>query len=208
MYYRHIYYKYNTWFKFALYRYILFWIKRVILVYTFVKIVLSGYRNLLTWFLVLLVYLYRYRDRYRNIYFVVLYRFASKIRVVYTRARTWTLFYLTYLVVLVLPCVGTQERTFLEYTARKSTFSCVCIFGSLSWGWDMGLYTHIGYIMVFCSYPEIFCLYFQEYEDLSILVSKCYRGRYLKMANIPLRGYLRKSMLFTDKFRFKKKHAF
>lgn len=57
----------------------------------------------------------------------------------------------------------------------------------------MGLYTPIGYIMVFCSYPEIFCLYFQEYEDLSILVSKCYSGRYLKMANIPLRGYLRKA---------------
>ena len=109
------------------------------------------------------------------------------------RARTWTLFYLTYLVVLMLPCVGTQERTFLEYTARKSAFSCICIFRSLSCGRDMCLYTPIGYIMVFCSYPEIFYLYFQEYEDLSILVLKCYRGRYLKMTNIPLRGYLRKS---------------
>ena len=49
---------------------------------------------------------------------------------------------------------------------------------------------------------------FQEYEDLSILVSKCYRDRYLKMANIPLRGYLRKSMLFTDNFRFKKSMLF
>lgn len=96
----------------------------------------------------------------------------------------------------------------LEYTVRKSTFSCVCIFGSLSWGRDMGLYTPRGYIIIFCSYPEIFCLYFQEYKDLSILVSKCYRGRYLKMANIPLRGYLRKSMLFMDKFRFKKSMLF
>ena len=82
---------------------------------------------------------------------------------------------------------------FLEYAARKSAFSCVYIFGYLSWGRDMGLYTPIGYIMIFCSYPEIFCLYFQEYEDLSILVSKCHRDRYLKMANIPLRGYLRKA---------------
>ena len=127
LYYRHIYYKYNTWFKFALYGYILFWIKLVILVYTFVKIVLSGYRNLLTWFLVLLVHMYRYRGRYRNIYLVVLYRFASKVRVVYTRVRTWTLFYLTYLVVSVLPCVGTQEHTFLEYTARKISI-LVCLY--------------------------------------------------------------------------------
>lgn len=72
----------------------------------------------------------------------------------------------------------------------------------------MGLYTPIGYIIVFCSYPEIFCLYFQEYEDLSILVSKCYRGRYLKMANIPLRGYLRKSMLFYGQIPVQEKHAF
>ena len=81
LYYRHIYYKYNTRFNFALYRYIAFWIKLVILVYTFVKIVLPGYRNLLTWFLVLLVHMYRYRGRYNSIYLVVLYRFAYKIRV-------------------------------------------------------------------------------------------------------------------------------